>query len=127
MPPRSHNPQPTPALTDDQNNTLFDIARQTAKLERQKLPDNIDAAVARTIRVRDHENTESDLKVQLIRKESQARIQTMMTPGNGAQQHGKGDKDDPNSVEIPAEDKTLSVRFAGLPQEEVVQIFNGKF
>lgn len=127
MPPRSQNPKPIPTLTGGQDNTLFGIARQTAKLERQKLPDDIDAAVARTIRVRDHENAGSDLRVQLLREESQARIQTMMTPGNGAQQHGKGDKDDPNSVEIPAEVKTLSVRFAGLPQEEVVQIFNGKF
>lgn len=50
-----------------------------------------------------------------------------MTPGNGIQQTSTGDKDDPNSGEIPAEIKTLFVHFAGLPQEEVVKNFNGKF
>lgn len=124
--PRSQNPQPTSTLTDDQNNTLVDIARQTAELEQQKLQSNIDAAAARTIRIRDHENAESDLRMQLLR-ESQVKIQAMMTPGNETQQTSTGDKDDPNSGEIPAEVKTLSVRFEGLPQEEVVKIFNGKF
>lgn len=74
MVPRSQIPQPTPNLTDDQNNTLFDIARQTAELEQQKRQGDVDAAAARTIRVRDHENAESDLRIQLLREETQAKI-----------------------------------------------------
>ena len=74
MVPRSQIPQPTPTLTDDQNNTLFDIARQTAELEQQKRQGDVDAAAARTNCVRDHENAESDLRMQLLREETQAKI-----------------------------------------------------
>lgn len=93
MPPRSQNLQPNPTLTHEQNNTLYNIALQTAELEKQKVQDDVNAAAARVIRAREHEEVESALR---IREESQAKIRAMTTPAGVAQTIGEGNKDDSN-------------------------------
>ena len=99
-------------LTAEQSQQIFEIYRQKAEDER--------AAVAR----------EHAFKLECMKKESNARIAAAAAvrtaPGPAAAQWSLGNDDDIIG-EIPKEVQSLNIRFAGLPQVEIVRIFHNKF
>lgn len=100
--------------TEEQNTRIFNANLEKIELEKQLIQDQINVAAS-----------EAKLRSDLLREESQARINAMGTP----KPSGGGDKED-NTIdegEIPQEVRVHSARFAGLPQDELVRIFNGKF
>ena len=72
---------------------------------------------------------ESKLKLECIQKESDARVAAAVAAAAAATPVARAHnvKDDEILGEISSEVSDLSLRFAGLPQEEIIRIFHNKF
>ena len=110
------DPNNIAGLTPGQNQQIFEIYRQKAVDER--------AAAAR----------EHTLKFECIQRESDARIAATTAaaatapapaPAPAAPRTIGGDDD--ILGEVPQEVQNLTLRFAGLPQEEIVKIFHNRY
>ena len=110
------NPNHFAAFTPKQNHQIFEIYHRKAEEER--------AAAAR----------EHTFKIECMQRESEARIAATFAaaaaapipaPAPAAPQTIGGDDD--ILGEIPEEVQNLTLRFAGLPQEEIVKIFHNCF
>ena len=103
------------SMTPDQNEQIFELMRQ-----------KLAAEVAAT-------EGKARLERELIKKESDARIAastaaaTAAGPGGGTVQRKTLSEDDDIIGEVPPEVSSISLRFAGLPQEEIIRIFHNKF
>jgi hypothetical protein len=115
MSPKATSLASTVLYIEEQNNLLFQLALITATT---KAEDDRKAAVE-----------EKDLRNQLLKEESRARIEAMtattITSTKVSAFLNVGD--DEESDEIFLEVKSHHVRFVGLSFEEIVRIFNGKF
>lgn len=100
-------------FTPDQNAQIFELALLEAQAER----DTIQA--------------KSQLELECLRKESEARVAAAASLVYAFQapkaRAPTSREDDEIQGEIPQEVSDLSLQFVGLPQEEIVKIFHTKF
>lgn len=113
-------------MSEDQNTQLFSAALQKIELEKQLAQDQAKAKMDSDWLLAEEE---AKLKRELMREESQARIKALSTTQASllGSSEGGSKEDSTDKGEIPEEICTHSLRFANLPQEEIVRIFNGKF
>lgn len=110
-----------PAMTQEQSQLIF-------KLTRRKLEAELAAA-----------EVEARLRQELMVKESEARVASSVAaataatsaappaaPAGAQARRTIGDEDDITG-EVPPEVMSIILQFAGLPQEEIVRIFQNKF
>jgi hypothetical protein len=120
-----------PGLTPDQNHQLFEIYRRKAEQEEQE-------AIARAKQTKElAEKTaelvekKAQLEMDLMRRESEARITATaaaVVASNPATNKIRSMNEEDDLIgEIPSEVQALNVRYAGLPQDEIVKIFVNKF
>lgn len=106
-----------PPMTQEQNKLLFELTRR-------KLEAELAAA-----------EVESRLRRELMIKESEARVAAAVAAASAAaasttawaQARTSTAEEDDITGEVPPEVTSITLRFAGLPQEEIVRIFQNKF
>jgi hypothetical protein len=101
-------------LIKDQNKKLYEIQKQKIEAELKIL--NVKLA-------------KEQLKLICLQREFDARIAAISASLSISERTGtkRKENDDDESDEISSKVKVLSLRFAGLPQEEIVRIFFNKF
>lgn len=112
-------------MTLEQNEQIFELARQ--KLEAEMAIAEEDARLRRVAT-----EEESKLRRELMVKESEAHVAAAAAaaaaPTGAAPAPRKTFMEDDDIIgEVPPEVMNLTLRFAGLPQEEFVRIFHNKF
>ncbi len=101
-----------PPMTQEQNKLLFELIRRKLKAE---------LAAAQV---------EARFKRKLMVKESKARVAAAVAAASttaGAQVRMSTAEEDDITSEVPSEVTSITLRFAGLPQEEIIRIFLNKF
>ncbi len=94
-------------MTPEQTDLIFELTRRKLKAE---------MAAA---------EVEDRLRRELMENESEARVTASVTTAPA--RRPMADKEDDITGEIPTEVMSITLRFAGLPQEEIVRIFQIKF
>ncbi len=98
-------------MTRDQTDLIFELTRR--KLEAEMAAAKVEARLRRELMV----------------KESEARVAALVAAASAATtpavpaQRPMVDEEDDITVEVPTEILSITLRFAGLPQEEIVRIF----
>ncbi len=112
-----------PTMTQEQTNLIFDLTRQ--KLEADLAAAELDARVRRVA-----VEEEAKLRRELMVKESEARIAAAVaaaTAPMAASQRKSLTEEDDITGKVPPEVMSITLHFAGLPQEEIIRILHNKF
>ena len=102
-------------MTPEQTDLIFELTRR--KLEAEMAAAEVEARLRRELMV----------------KESEARVAASVAAASAATtaaapaRRPMADEEDDITGEVPTEVMSITLRFAGLPQEEIVRIFQNKF
>ena len=128
-------PAPSPAtiqvpstFTPAQNAQIFELALLKAQADLQKAQADLERVQAE----RDAIQARSQLELECLRRESEARVTASAASAAYAAQAQRpraqaGRDDEDLQGEVPPEVADLSPQFVGPPQEEIVKIFQNKF
>ncbi len=116
------------SFTPDQNAQIFQLALLKAQADLQKAQANLQKAQAE----RDAILAKSQLKLECLRKESEARVAAATSLANAQVPQAPVPRalvgeDDEIQGEIPLKVLDISLQFVGFPQEEIIKIFQNKF
>ncbi len=115
-------------FTPDHNAQIFQLALLKAQADLQEAQADLQKAQAE----RDAILAKSQLELECLRKESEARVAAPTSLANAQVPQAPAPRapvreDDEIQGEIPPEVLDISLQFVGFPQEEIVTIFENKF